>query len=104
MQVTQFFNTATPADALIETYDAELFLFLDRPYHYPPAQLSVELIRRNSFDPCVPINYDPLAADPDYLVIGPFSRGWQLYEPILEAGAFRLTRTYGHYEVYERVR
>jgi hypothetical protein len=104
LQVTRFFNTATPSGAMIETYDSELFLLLDRPYHYPPAQLHVELNRRTFLRQDVPINYDPLAADPDYLVVGPFSRMWRLYEPILETGAFRLLQTYGRYEVYERVR
>ncbi len=104
LQVTRFFNTATPADTLIETFDSELFLLLDRPYHYPPAQLTVALIRREYLGQDLPFEYDPLAADPDYLVVGPFSRWWRLYEPIIEAGAFRLHQTTGLYEIYERVR
>ena len=102
--MTRFFNTATPADTLIETFDSELFLLLDRPYHHPPAQLSVALIRRAYLGQDAPAEYDPLTADPDYLVVGPFSRWWGLYEPVIEAGAFRLQHTAGLYEVYERVR
>jgi len=52
----------------------------------------------------VPIDYDPLAADPDYLVVGPYSRVWQLYDPVLAMGAFRLLHAYSRYDVYERVR
>ncbi|NOZ06781.1 MAG: hypothetical protein GXP41_10625, partial [Chloroflexi bacterium] len=86
-----------------ETYDSELFFLLNRRYHYPPDQIHVDLIRRAPRQD-VPIDYDPLAADPDYLVVGPFSRGWHLYDPVLEAGAFRLIRNYGRYKIYERVR
>jgi hypothetical protein len=36
--------------------------------------------------------------------VGSFSRWWRLYEPVIEAGAFRLHHTTGLYEIYERVR
>jgi len=104
LQVAEFFNTHTVPDALIETYDSELFFLLDRRYHYPPDQISVKSIRRNVLHQDVPIDYDPLAADPDYLVVGPYSKLWQLYDPVLATGAFRLLRAYSRYDVYERVR
>jgi hypothetical protein len=104
MQVAEFLNTQTVPDALIETYDSELFFLLDRRYHYPPDQIHVELIRRNVLHQDVSIDYDPLAADPDYLVVGPYSKLWQLYDPVLATGAFRLLRAYSRYDVYERVR
>ena len=103
-QVADFLNTQTPTDALIETYESELFFLLNRRYHYPPDQLHIELMRRNLLSQDVPIDYDPLAADPDYLVIGPANRGWHLYDPVLATGAFRLLRGYSLYGVYERVR
>jgi hypothetical protein len=102
-QVARFINTETPPGALIETYDSELHLFLERAYHYPPDRVHVELIRRSLFND-VSINYDSLIADPDYLVIGPMSKGWRLYNPVLNAGAFQLARSFGRYEVYQRVR
>ncbi len=104
LQVAEFLNTHTVPDALIETYDSELFFLLDRRYHYPPDQIHVELIRRSVLHQHVPIDYDPLAADPDYLVVGPFSKLWQLYNPVLATGAFRLLRAYSRYDVYGRVR
>jgi hypothetical protein len=102
--VVQFLNTKTPPDALIETYESELFCFLERRYHYPPDQVHVELIRKNSLGEPVAINYDPLAADPDYLVLGRTNRFWDFYDPYLKTGAFRLLQTYAVYEIYERVR
>lgn len=104
LQVADFFNTQTPPGTLIETYDSELFFLLDRSYHYPPDQIHVELNRRTFLGQNVPIDYDPLAANPDFLVVGPHSRVWRLYDPVLATGAFRLVRTYGRYTIYERVR
>ena len=45
-QAADFLNSQTRAGALIETYDSELFFLLNRPYHYPPDQILVDLIRR----------------------------------------------------------
>ena len=104
LKVAEFLNTHTVPHALIETYDSELFFLLDRRYHYPPDQIHVELIRRTKLRQDVPIDYDPLAADPDYLVVGPYSKVWQLYDPVLATGAFRLLRAYSRYDVYKRVR
>ena len=103
-QVAEFLNTQTGPHALIETYDSELFFLLNRRYHYPPDQTHVELIRRTLLRQDVSIDYDPLAADPDYLVVGPYSKVWQLYDAVLATGTFRLLRTYSRYDVYERVR
>lgn len=104
LQVAQFLNTQTAPDALVETYDSELFLLLDRRYHYPPDQVHVQLNRRTFLREDVLLTYNPLGADPDYLVIGPHSKLWQLYNPVLATGAFRLLRAYSRYDVYERVR
>jgi hypothetical protein len=50
------------------------------------------------------VAYDPLANDPDYLVVGRFTRENELYEPAIAGGAFRLVHEDGLYEVYERAR
>jgi 4-amino-4-deoxy-L-arabinose transferase-like glycosyltransferase len=103
-QAAGFLNTQTPPDALIETYESELQFLLERPYHYPVDQLHIELTRRTYLEQNVPIDYDPLAADPDYLVVGKIGRTWWLYQPAIEHGDFRLIETYGEYEIYMRVR
>ncbi len=103
LQVANFLNTQTEEDALIETYESELHFLLERNYHYPPDQLHVELNRRSLLGQDVVISYDPLAADPDYLVVGDYARGNDLYGPVLQTGGFRLLRTYGGYEIHERV-
>jgi hypothetical protein len=104
-EVAHFINTQTPSDALVETYDSELFFLLRRPYHYPPDQLHVDLVRRTFlYDENVPMDYDALRADPDYLIVGPHSKQWRLYDNVLSTGAFRLRRAYKRYDVHERVR
>lgn len=102
--VADFINNQTPSSALIETYDSELFFLLNRRYHYPPDQIHIELNRRTFLGQDVPIDYDPLATNPDYLVVGPHSKLWRLYDHVLATGAFRLVRGYSRYDVYERVR
>jgi 4-amino-4-deoxy-L-arabinose transferase-like glycosyltransferase len=103
-QVAHFLNAQTPPDALIETYESELHFMLERRYHYPPDQLHIELARRTYLEQNVTIDYDPLAANPDYLVVGKIGRTWWLYQPVVEHGDFRLIETYGEYEIYRRVR
>lgn len=103
LRVIHFLNTQTPFDSLVETYDPELFFLLERPYHYPPDPLHVDLIRRFFFGEVVSIDYDPLERDPDYLVVGQRSNMWPLYDPVLSTGAFRLLKTFNRYDVYERV-
>jgi hypothetical protein len=104
-EVAQFLNTKTPVGSLVETYDSELFFFLDRRYHYPPDQLHVNLIRRKFlYEENFPITYNPLEANPDYLVVGPHSKQWRLYDSVVKSGTFRLLRNYPRYDLYERIR
>jgi hypothetical protein len=94
-----------PQSRLVETYESELFFFLNHPYHYPPDQLHVDLNYQYFLrEMDSPVRYDPLAADPDYLVVGPFSRMWRLYDTVLSTAAFRKVQSFGEYDIYERVR
>jgi hypothetical protein len=103
-QVAAFLNTQTPPNALIETYESELHFLLNRPYHYPPDQTHVQLNHRSLLHESVTIDYDPLAAQPDYLVVGRFARENKLYQPTIDSGAFRLLKHDGLYDIYERAR
>jgi hypothetical protein len=104
VELALYINKQTSSNAVIESYDSELFFFLDRPYHFPPDQLHVDLLRRYLLDPYLPVAYDPLTADPDYLVIGPLSAAWRLYDDRIVAGSFKLVRDFPRYRLYERVR
>jgi len=104
LEVVEFLNTRTSPVSMIETYDSELFFLLERPYHYPPDQIHVELNRRTFLNQHVSIDYDPLEANPDYLVAGPHSKLWKLYDGAVQSGSFRLVQAYGRYDIYKRVR
>ncbi|MEI6775532.1 MAG: hypothetical protein WCK70_01395 [Chloroflexales bacterium] len=97
-------NSRTPPGSVIETNESELFVYLDRPYHFPPYQLHVVANQRQILGEDVPFDYDPLVANPDYLVVGRQGAMWGIYEPVLTAGSFRLAQQYEIYTIYERVR
>lgn len=104
-QVDEYLNTSTPPGALIESYESELFFLLDRPYHYPPDQVNVQNISRMFLDQAEPFDYDPMSANPDYLVVGPYARWTHVYDGALASGNFRLVRAFpdaSGYEVYAR--
>jgi len=105
VEVAHWLNTQTPAGARVETFESELMFLLERPYHYPSVQTHIQMIELHQRgDTTTAVAYDALAADPDYLVIGPFAATARLYEPFAERGNFRLTRQFGPYHVFERVR
>jgi hypothetical protein len=102
-RVAAFLNTQTPPDALIETYESELHVLLNRRYHYPPDQVHIELNRRSLLGQDTPVEYDPLAANPTHLAVGRFASGNALYADVIASGAFREILRDGRYVVYERV-
>jgi len=103
-QAAQFLNNHIPPGGLVESYDSQLLFLLDRPYHCPPPQVNGELTKRVFLRIPLTVDYDPLLADPDYLVIGPFGHLWGLYDPVLGQNQFRLLRTFGLYDIYARWR
>jgi 4-amino-4-deoxy-L-arabinose transferase-like glycosyltransferase len=103
-ELARYIDAHTAPDALIETYNSELFFLVHRRYHYPPDQTNVVGLRRLYFNPDEPLDYDPLMADPDYLIVGTPSREWRVYDTVLKTGAFRRLLTLSRYDVYERVR
>jgi hypothetical protein len=100
----QYLNNNTAADAVIERYESEILFLLERPYHYPPDATNVILLERGITGRTVPLEYNPLIADPDYLVTSYYVAGTGLYEPSIAAGQFRLIKQFEHYNLYQRVR
>ena len=99
-QLADYLHTRVSPGALIETYDSEIMFLTDQRYHFPPDQLHVQLNRRTYLgDRSVKINYDPLSADPDYLINGPLSKSWNLYPDEWLAQHFRLEKRFGPYDL-----
>ena len=103
-QTVEYINKNIPSAAIIETYDAELLFFLRHRYHYPPDQVNVELIRQRERAEKPAINYDPLQADPDYLVVGPWCAYFKCYDAVLSGNAFQFVTRFGPYQIFARVR
>jgi hypothetical protein len=102
--VVDFINEYAPSDALVETYEMELFPYLERIYHYPPDRVQL-LLNRNLFQyQNEQIEYNPLEMDPDYLILGQKSKEWKLYDDVVKTGEFRLIKTFNNYDIYQRQR
>jgi len=103
--LTNYVHANTTPNTIIETYESEfLFMLPDRRIHFPPHQIEEVLNRRTFLHENIAIPYDPLPANPDILIIGNFSKGWQLYDSTLKKEKFILVTQMGQYEVYQRVR
>lgn len=110
----EYVNARAPAKAVVETYESEVLFYLQRPYHFPPDATHVALVRQQldrynqgqsvsgndlNFD------YDALAANPDYVIVGPADSLWYApYATVLQSGAFEPVYAVGRYQVWERVR
>jgi hypothetical protein len=73
-EIVTYINEQTPPGSVIETYETMAFYILKRPYHYPPDQVSFDAIKRSYAEEVPALSYDPLVANPDYLLIGPWGR------------------------------
>lgn len=99
--VADYLNQNTPPDAVMETYDSELFFLLERSYHYPPDNLHILFVRRYSLDENLEIPYAIQLPNPEYVVVGPFSAQWGVYTDLLAGGQYELIRAFPGYEIYQ---
>jgi hypothetical protein len=104
LEVATFLNTHTPIEARIEASDAELYVLLNRRYQYPPVDEALAAVARKWVSQALPVRYDPLAGDPDYLVVGVWGRTSELYDQVLKGNAFGHLVTIGQYDIYKRHR
>jgi Dolichyl-phosphate-mannose-protein mannosyltransferase len=92
-----------PTGARIETFESEiLFLTPDVIFHFPSDLVSMQLNRKSSIDPRVAIDYDPIKTNPDYLLDGPMSKMWHLYDDVIDKGFFQLDADIDGYQIYQR--
>jgi hypothetical protein len=94
-----------PANAVVETYESEImFLAPEVRFHFPPDETSVKAIERGNLDPGRSVGYDPLKANPDYLLVGIFGWTWGIYNSVIDQGSFKLQESFNGYQLYSRVR
>lgn len=100
-----YIRANTTPTTVIETYDSELlFMLPDRLIHFPSHQIEEELNRRVFLKENIALTYDPLAANPDILIIGDYGRAWHIYDTLLAERKFIVLTHIGRYDVYQRVR
>lgn len=103
-KIAQYLNQSTPSDVLVETYDSELLFLVQRRFSYPPDQVQVELNKRAFLSQDVDIQYDPMLMDPDYIVVGPSSNMWKLYDSVLaQQKSWELIYEVPNYRVYRQI-
>jgi hypothetical protein len=92
-----------PPGDIVETFESELFFLAPEvKYHFPSDLVSMQAQRKTVLDPQFPIDYNPLGANPDYLVVGPMGHLWPLYESVLEQGQFQFIADIGDYQIYQK--
>jgi hypothetical protein len=106
MQMAHFIDKQIPPQAVIESWDWELDALTGHwKFHHPSVALEY-LAARQRFMEHIDFNlgYDPLQADPDYLVEGPFSDWTKIYDTRLVQEQFILLTEIGPYRLYGRSR
>src|SRR4030042_3688676 len=96
-----YFLNHIQAGAIVESFESELlFLSPGIKYHFPSDLVSMQLQRRTTIDPGLTIDYDPLEAGPEYLVVGPMAGIWHLYDNVIDQGKVQLAADIGGYQIY----
>jgi hypothetical protein len=80
-------NQQVQPTAVTESYEWQLDVLSDRPFHHPPP-----------FVPPNPYTMPPTA----YLVDGPWSKMFELYDQELAQHDYRLIARVGQYDLYQR--
>jgi hypothetical protein len=103
-QMAQVMNAVAPLDALVETWEPPMGFLTDHRYHYPPQLLLNRTVRQKWLgETTVSDLYDFAALDPEYVLVGEFSRWVDVYpQERLAAEGYRLVESLGQYELYQR--
>jgi 4-amino-4-deoxy-L-arabinose transferase-like glycosyltransferase len=104
-RMSGFIDGQVDRDAVIETWEWELSgLGVHTAFHFPSQRYvylsTYQQGRRLPFD----LPYDPLAADPDFLITGPFSALTGIYRRAIIDAQFAPRAEFGPYTIYARRR
>lgn len=103
---SDYVDTHVAPEAVIETWEWELTALSNhKAFHLPHQRYLFEAIRQFSHEQLseMHLSYDPLQANPDYLITGPFSKFTNIYDSITFTDHFRHVITIGDYDLYERI-
>jgi hypothetical protein len=103
-QMAQVMDATVPRAALVETWEPPMGFLTEHRYHYPPQLLLNRTVRQKWLgETTVAELYDFTELNPEYVLVGEFSRWVEVYPPErLRAAGYELVETLGQYELYQR--
>jgi hypothetical protein len=104
-QMLAYLNENVPQTAIIETWDPEMGFLTDHNYHYPQnALLAIAVDQVYYGGEPVQGHYDFVQTEnPDYLLIGEFSKWIEIYPVDYIQENYQLLQTFGDYDLYQWV-
>jgi 4-amino-4-deoxy-L-arabinose transferase-like glycosyltransferase len=97
----QYINKNIPSNALIETYDEEIAVLSNHPYHFPPHSVMVNRVQELvAGKPEAQYDFRNWVK-PDYVIIGRFSAEAHVYLPE-QLSQYKLVQSIGSYKIYQR--
>ncbi len=102
-QMAAYLHSHISKEAMIETWEPEVAFLSEHQYHFPPAAILDGFSRTMAVGEEPPV-YDPLVADPDYILVGELGRWTNLYPPEFLRTCCRPVETIGTYALFEVVR
>jgi 4-amino-4-deoxy-L-arabinose transferase-like glycosyltransferase len=102
-QVASYIDNTIAPSAVIETWEWQVGALSQHIlFNYPAQRHLHTVMRQQSLDQPFQVDYDTLAANPDYLLVGPFSDLTGIYSHDVLSGRFVLELAVGPYRVYSR--
>ncbi|ACL23744.1 4-amino-4-deoxy-L-arabinose transferase-like protein [Chloroflexus aggregans DSM 9485] len=100
-RMAAFLNQTIPTDTIIETWEPELAVLTDHTYHYVPTELLDSAVR-HAWLGGPPVAYDGLAAQPPYVLTGPFSTYTGIYSADVLTVTYTPLYSVGPYTLWQR--
>jgi uncharacterized membrane protein YGL010W len=101
--MAEYMNVNVSRDVVVETWEPEMGFLTDHNYHFPPSGLlnrAVGYIWLGGTPPAAEYNFAD--GDPDYVLVGEFSRWVNIYPQEQLDAAYDLVTTAGNYSLYAR--
>lgn len=105
-QMSVYLNENVSQDAVIETWDPEMGFLTNHNYHYPPNALLAVAVDQIYYSG-VPVqnSYHFVQTEqPEYLLLGVFSKWTEIYPLEKLTTNYELVQTFEDYDLYRRIR
>jgi hypothetical protein len=102
--MANYLNAQVPRTALVESWEPEMGLLTDHNYHFPPASYLPKAVAYIWLHQPPPAQtYDSVKTlSPGYVLVGAFARWVQMYPTDQLNANYKLVKSFGEYELYER--